>query len=289
MRLPDEPDETPVGLNESMPDVSIIIPTYNRRYVLGRAIESALGQTFRDFELIIVDDASTDETQTLVQGYNDPRVINIRHSINKGAPAARNTGLRTARGEFIAFLDSDNEWYPARIEKQLELFSRLPASVGVVYADNIVVDESNSVIGEWKFGLRGNLYREFLQRPFMDFITPLIRAECFRKIGPMDEKVPSYQEWDTFLRISEFFEFDFVPEILAVYHLHKHDRISKNPLDEAAGWSYVYRKHRTRMLATLSRRVLIEHHRNLARLCRDGGAYGRYCYHVILSKYYASA
>jgi glycosyltransferase involved in cell wall biosynthesis len=271
-----------------MPAVSIIIPTYNRRYVLSRAIESALKQTYRDFELIVVDDASNDDTKALVEEYHDERILYSRHEINRGAPAARNTGLRIARGEYIAFLDSDNEWLPPRLEKQIELFSHVPASVGVVYANNTVVDETGTAVGEWNFGLRGNLYREFLQRPFMDFITPLVRKECFTRIGLMDEQVPSYQEWDTFLRISEFYDFDFVPEILAVYHIHKYDRISRNPLDEAAGWSYVYRKHRGRMLTVLSPRVLIEHHKNLARLYRDGHSFGRFFYHILLSKYYAS-
>ena len=269
-----------------MARVSIIVPTFNRGRILPRAIASVLNQTFRDYELIIVDDASTDDTGEIVRGYSDERIRYIRHERNQGAPAARNTGLRQAKGEYVAFLDSDNEWLPEKLHRQLELFQTVGSAVGVVYANNKVVDETSNTETEWAFGLKGNLYKEFLQRPFMDFITPLVRRECFDKIGLMDERVPSYQEWDTFLRISRYFEFDFVPEVLAVYYIHPSNRISKGPLQEAAGWAYVFRKHKQEMLEMFSRRVLIEHHRNLAHLYRLGGVYGRMTGNLGLYLYY---
>jgi len=271
-----------------VPIVTVIIPTYNRRQYLSRAIESVLEQTFRDYELLIIDDASKDDTRALVSEYTDSRIQYFRHETNRGAPAARNTGLRHAKGEFIAFLDSDNEWLPQRLEKQIALFSAVNASVGVVYANNLVVDEVNNSTTEWAFGLRGNLYGEFLQRPFMDFITPLIRRECFDKIGFMDEKVPSYQEWDTFLRISRYYEFDYVPEILAHYYIHKENRISKGPLSEARGYEYILDKHREEMLSVFSPRVMIEHHRNLARFYKAAGAYLKMFENLLFYVYYKS-
>jgi len=269
-----------------MPTVSVIIPTYNRRKYLSRAIDSVLSQTFEDYEVLVIDDASQDDTAQLIGQYKDARIKYHRHEKNCGAPAARNTGLRLATGEFIAFLDSDNEWLPERLQTQIKLFSSLGKDVGVVYGNNKVINELDHTETVWAFGLRGNLYKEFLQRPFMDFITPLIRKECFERIGFMDENAPSYQEWDTFLRISRYYEFDYVDEVLALYYVHSNNRISKGPLDEAGGWNYVLQKHKREMLEVLSPRVLIEHHRNLTHLYRCGGAYGRMFKNAVLYWYY---
>jgi len=245
-----------------------------------------LKQTFQDWELLIVDDCSNDGTGSLIESYKDDRIYYFRHEQNRGAPAARNTGLNHARGELVAFLDSDNEWLPERLQKQVELFSRVNENVGIIYANNKVIDEVNQKEYIWAFGLRGNLYREFLQRPFMDFITPLIRRSCFDKIGLMDEKCPSYQEWDTFLRLSRYYEFDFVDEILAIYYIHKQIRVSKGPLQEAAGWKYVFEKHKPEMLEQFSPRVFIEHHKNLARYYQQGHSYVRWLKHTLQAYYY---
>lgn len=271
-----------------MPPVSIIIPTYNRSHILGRAIDSVLKQTFTDYELLIIDDASTDGTEDLVKKYNDNRIQYYKHDRNKGAPAARNTGLRFARGEFIAFLDSDNEWLPDRLRKQVEMFLQVGDAVGVIYANNKVIDEVNHKEYVWAFGLKGNLYREFLQRPFMDFITPLIRKSCFDKIGPMDEKVPSYQEWDTFLRISKYYDFDYVPEILAVYYFHKGNTYSQDAMRIVNGYSYVFKKHKQEMLSVFTPRVLIEHYKNIGRNYKNGKAYIKMFINYYLAWYYTN-
>ena len=101
------------------PVVSVIIPTYNRAHLIGRAIRSVLDQTYQDWELIVVDDASTDDIPGIVKGFTDGRVKYIRHDENKGAAAARNTGIQAARGAYIAFLDSDDEWLPEKLERQV--------------------------------------------------------------------------------------------------------------------------------------------------------------------------
>ena len=97
-------------MHESKPTVTIIIPTYNRAHLLGRAIRSVLTQTFHNWELIVVDDASTDNTKEVAYSFQDPRIHYLCHETNRGGPAARNTGIREARGLYIAFLDSDDEW-----------------------------------------------------------------------------------------------------------------------------------------------------------------------------------
>lgn len=103
-----------------MPLVSVVIPTYNRAEFLPRAVESVLRQTVDDFELIVVDDASTDDTEAVVERFDDPRVEYVRHGTNRGGSAARNTGIERSSGEYIAFLDSDDEWYPRKLERQVE-------------------------------------------------------------------------------------------------------------------------------------------------------------------------
>ncbi len=121
-------------MTEKRPTVSVIIPTYNRAHLLGRAIESVLDQTYQDFEIIVVDDASADETEEVVKSFGDDRINHIRHQKNKGGSAARNTGIKAARGEFIAFLDSDDEWVPKKLEKEIDRLQTLSNEVGVVYS-----------------------------------------------------------------------------------------------------------------------------------------------------------
>jgi len=115
------------------PIVSVIIPTYIRAHVLAKAIQSLLNQTYQDFEIIVVDDGSIDNTEEVVKSFNDPRIRYIRHKENCGGSAARNTGIRAAYGECIAFQDSDDEWLPEKLEKQMQVFENAPAEVGVVY------------------------------------------------------------------------------------------------------------------------------------------------------------
>lgn len=123
--------------------VSVVIPTYNRAHLIGRAIESVLDQTYPHVEVIVVDDGSTDNTREVVESY-DPRVRYIRQA-NAGAATARNTGLRVARGEFLALLDSDDEWFPWKLEAQLRVLDRYP-EVGMVWTDMTATDEAGVVL-----------------------------------------------------------------------------------------------------------------------------------------------
>src|SRR6056297_1399486 len=108
-----------------MPTVSVIVPTYNRADSLPRTIDSVLAQTHDDLELVVVDDASTDDTETVVERYEDDRVTYLEHATNRGGSAARNTGIRASDGDYVAFLDSDDEWHPEKLERQVrELESR---------------------------------------------------------------------------------------------------------------------------------------------------------------------
>jgi len=119
-----------------LPEVSVVIPTYNRAQFIERCVCSALQQTYRDLEVIVVDDGSNDGTDIRIDNLKrtDSRLHFLRHDKNRGAQAARNTGIYAARGKYIAFLDSDNEWMPDKLERQLPLFENNNNKVGVVYS-----------------------------------------------------------------------------------------------------------------------------------------------------------
>ena len=115
------------------PIVSVVIPTFNRAHLIMRALQSVLTQTFTAWETIVVDDGSTDDTETVVLSLGDSRIRYCRQPENRGPAAARNRGMREAKGEFIAFLDSDDEWFPDKLELQVARFRELPETVGLIY------------------------------------------------------------------------------------------------------------------------------------------------------------
>ena len=177
------------------PLVSVIIPTYNRASLLKRAIESVLNQEFEDFELIVVDDASQDRTPKVIESFKDGRIRYLRLKKNSGGPVARNTGIKKARGKFIALLDDDDEWLPNRLSVQIEKFETLEKKVGVVYGGFYYVSQENGrIIGKRFPRYRGNVYHHLLRENFIGSPTLLIRRECFKKAGLFDPKLSSSQD-----------------------------------------------------------------------------------------------
>jgi glycosyltransferase involved in cell wall biosynthesis len=199
-----------------MSKISVIIPTYNRAHLLNRTIQSVLNQTFHDLEIIIVDDASTDGTEELIKNFNDSRILYFRHEKNKGGSATRNTGIKHASGEFVAFLDSDDEWLPEKLEKQMEIFDKAPKTLGVVYtAFRYEGGKSRITIPKY----RGNIFEFILVNNCVGTAsTPLIKKECFIKTGIFDEQLPCGQDWDLWIRLAQHYEFDFLREILVRYY-----------------------------------------------------------------------
>lgn len=205
------------------PTVSIVIPTHNRAELLKRAINSVLRQTFEDFELIVVDDASSDNTPEVVESINDGRIRYVRLKKNSGGPVARNTGIKKARGEFIALLDDDDEWLPNRLELQIEKFEGLEKDVGVVYGGFYYVSQdTGAILGKRIPRYRGNVYTHFLKENFVGSPTLLIRKECFKKAGLFDPELKSSQDWDMWLRIAKYYKFEYVPAVVAKYYVHGH-------------------------------------------------------------------
>jgi len=145
------------------PNVSVIVATYNRANFIDRAIKSILNQIYQDFEIIIVDDGSSDNTEEIIKGYKDKRIIYIKHKKNQGISTARNTGIKRAKGEYIAFLDSDDEWFPEKLERQVVLLQNESSEVGVVYSDLRYIDENgkdmNKLLNPRK---EGYIYKDLL-------------------------------------------------------------------------------------------------------------------------------
>jgi len=204
------------------PTVSVIIPTYNRAHLVGRAIRSVLNQTYQDFELIVVDDASTDNTEEVIRSFDDNRIRYIRHDENKGAAAARNTGIRAARGWYIAFQDSDDEWMPTKLEKQIKALENAPAKVGVVYTDMWRIYSGKKKY--WHSPIiapqDGIIYEEALDWRVMGIGigTAVIKRECFDRAGLFDERLPRYIDFELFVRLSKYCCFYQINEPLVNYY-----------------------------------------------------------------------
>jgi glycosyltransferase involved in cell wall biosynthesis len=226
------------------PTVTVIISTYNRAHLVCRAIGSVLSQTFHDWELIVVDDASTDNTKEVFYGLQDSRIYFIRHEARRGGSAARNTGIRKARGEYIAFLDSDDEWLPTKLQKQLELFSRSPEQVGLIYTGAIQVYRTRIVKQPPSY--KGTLYRKLLLENVVGGAsTAMIRKSILTRVNGFDEELPSRQDVDLWLRISKYYQIDFVPECLVkIYNCDDSERITLNNLKVLNGRILFYYKYK---------------------------------------------
>lgn len=197
---------------DTEPTVSVIIPTYNRAHLITRAIRSVLNQTYHDFELIVVDDGSTDNTEEIVNGFNDPRIKYIRHDKNKRVAAARNTGIKAARGSYIAFQDSDDEWLPTKLEKQLQAFKNASPEVGVVYSGiwRIEGNKRKHIGYHDKKGKEEDLCHNLLKKSFIYVQSAIIKKECFAKAGMFDEDMSVAEDWEFWIRISKYYHFKYV-------------------------------------------------------------------------------
>jgi len=205
-----------------MPQVSVIIPTFNRAELLPIAIRSVLNQTFQDLEILIVDDGSSDTTPAVVKSFDDDRIHYIRHPKPRGGAAARNTGIAHSRGEYVAFLDDDDEWYPHKLARQMELMRRSEAGVGAIYCGYFVVERATGrICGRMEPKSRGDLSSELLAtNPIGGTSCMLLRRNCLEKVGGFDESLPSFQDRDLWIRLSRDFRFDYVEEPLLNYYVH---------------------------------------------------------------------
>jgi glycosyltransferase involved in cell wall biosynthesis len=205
------------------PLVSAVIPSYNRVAFISDAIESALGQTHQNLEIIVVDDGSTDETDRVMERYaSNLKVRYFKHPTNRGIPGARNTGIRHARGDYIAFLDSDDIWLPEKVELQLQVFSQdVTQEIGVVWSDIYVIDRSGSTRACRVNVPRELDVRQLFRRNFIIAGTAMIRRSCLDRVGLLDEELRGgSDDYDFWLRLAPHFKFRYVPARLARVRLH---------------------------------------------------------------------
>ena len=239
------------------PKVSVIITTHNRAEMLPHAVGSVLAQTFTDYEIIIVDDCSTDHTQDVIAKFDDPRVRSLRHEVNKRQAAAINTGISDARGEYIAFLDDDDEWLPAKLERQTALLDSSPPNVGLVYG---WLDEVNGLTGRvtpsYRNTIEGDVFDNLLALEIPSpTSTLLVRASVAREVDGFDERLRRHIDNDFICRISQRYHLAALPEVVARNHIdHGRGRISgDNPESMSNALGYL-RAHIDRFARELAAR-----------------------------------
>ncbi len=201
-----------------MPTVSVIIPTYNRGYVIESAIESVLAQTHRDFEIIVVDDGSTDDTKQRLSRYAGK--IRCLEGPHRGAAAARNAGIRQARGEFVAFLDSDDIWLPEKLAKVVDVFQH-ELAVGMVTSYLTLIDEQDRrVLGLKPAKRPGTTYEGMLLEGSAQSSAVVIRRSSLDAVGLFDEEAEGMEDLELFLRVARRFRVVHLDEELGRYRRH---------------------------------------------------------------------
>jgi len=207
-----------------LPLISVVIPTYNRADIVGRALESVLGQDFQDLEIIVVDDGSTDSTLQVLEKYGSAvRVLTQEH---KGVSSARNLGIFQSNSALLAFLDSDDQWLPEKLAGQVRLFDPgIPDFI--CHTDEIWMRDACEVHPRdihRKQG--GRFFERALQRCLISPSSVVLSRALLEKVGAFDESLPVAEDYDLWLRITAFYEVEFIPERLVIKHGGRHDQLS---------------------------------------------------------------
>ncbi len=215
----------------SNPKVSVVITTHNRAALLPRAIRSVLAQTYENYELIVVDDCSTDDTPDVIRTFVDSRIRVVRHADNMGQSAAINTGIRLARGEYIAFLDDDDEWVETKLLRQVRTLDASDPRVGLVYTWFDYVDVANGVRrAGGRSVMSGDISEDILG---WDLPAPtsayLVRAKAARGIGGFDETLAVANDLDFVARLSMQWHGAGVRDVLMLMHEGRHVRSAQRP------------------------------------------------------------
>jgi glycosyltransferase involved in cell wall biosynthesis len=257
-------------LTRERPLVSVILPTYNRASMLPRAISSALN--YSNIELIVIDDCSSDETETVVRSFEDPRIIYERLEKNSGGSAARNFGIEISLGEFIAFLDDDDEWLPEKLSRQLAVFENGSSNLGLVYTG--IIYWQNGSVGRNIPKHKGMIYNLQLREDhILSTSTWLVRKSCFEddRVKLFDERLPARQDYDMSLRILRLYAVDFCAECLVRVYLDVPQRISRNPEKRVEGHLLVLDKiiGSNEMSPLRARMIKSSHYYSIARYYQD--------------------
>lgn len=214
-----------MAMNRQTTKVSVIIPTFNRSELIGRAIKSVLAQTRQPNEIILVDDGSTDETRTLIH-QNFPMVKYFRQR-NNGVSSARNAGIRMANGDWIAFLDSDDEWLPKKLAEQMNALSTQP-NLKVCYTNEVWYRTGKRVNQKKKHGkVGGYIYQNCLPLCIISPSAVIIHRDIFDEVGLFDEALPACEDYDLWLRLCSRFPVLYLPEPLIAKYGGHDDQLSK--------------------------------------------------------------
>lgn len=231
------------------PLVSVIIPTYKRPGMLGRAIDSVLNQTYDNIEVIVVDDNDEDseyrkETEEFMDKYADiDKLVYLKHKKNKNGAAARNTGIKNSKGEYISFLDDDDEYLPSKLMLQVNKISKHSSDYIAVYCGHINVypNENNNFISTPH--LKGNIYKELLTGKCPSSTSLfMVKKEELVKVNGFDEKLQSFQDYDLWLRLFKDKKTDYVEEPLVKFYHHLNNRVSRDIVNRLSGLNYIINK-----------------------------------------------
>lgn len=210
-----------------MPEVSVIIPAYNAGRYVGAAIQSVLAQTHRDFEILVVDDGSEDDTAAVVEAFGAP--VRLLRQANAGVSEARNHGLRVATGRYVAFLDADDTWFPEKLERQV---STLLVHEGfrACYSAFLAVDDQLSPLGVRRSSRRASVVEDLLLRGNVvgSICTVLVERELFDAVGGFDPALSQCADWDMWVRLGTLTDFHYLDEPLVTYRQHD-TNMSRNP------------------------------------------------------------
>jgi glycosyltransferase involved in cell wall biosynthesis len=201
------------------PAVSVVVPSYNYGRFIGHALASVVNQTVTDVEVLVVDDGSTDDTAAVVRPFLKDRRVQFHATDHAGVAAAKNTGIRLSRAPLVAFLDADDVWMPAKLERQLARFAADP-ELGVVYSRRLLIDGAGRPLEYEQPSLhRGWIVTELFQNNFVCQSSAVVRGEAFEEVGLFDERCPPAEDFDLWLRLARWFRFDYVDEPLVGYRV----------------------------------------------------------------------
>lgn len=227
------------------PPVSVIVPAYNCATYLPRAIESVLAQSFTDFELLVVDDGSTDDTANVTNRYSaDRRVRFVRHGENTGPSATRNRGIRLSSGDLVAFLDADDDWARGKLEAQVKALASEEADVCGVGCRWLMPGGREVIVSKEPPFSGDGLYRELLFRNTIPGSSSsiMVRRRCFDEVGLFDEELRAVEDRDMWLRLAARFRFVFVTEPLVSINRRRTDSAIRDPARMARGREGFLRK-----------------------------------------------
>lgn len=221
--------------------VSVIIPTYNRANVIEDSINSVLDQTYKDIEIIVVDDNSNDNTIKVLEKYKD-KIKVIKHERNLGGGAARNTGIRNSNGTYIAFLDSDDVWEKNKLENQIEIMKKNP-DISVCFCNYIMVNKVNEeIVGRHNINTKGDVTTKLFFNNYIGTTSALIvKKSSLIEVNGFDETLRSCQDWDLYFKLASKNKFYFCSEFLLKQYYHS-ERISTNYDNKIQGYIKMIKK-----------------------------------------------